>query len=662
MRRRGGLLTALLLALLGLSATASAQSSTTPDGQIGSIQSQRGTIQFVFSAGNLPSGSTLDPKSVVVTASDGTTLSATATVADTANAPRATVVRQTVLVFDVSGSMAGDGITGARGAAITYAQNLPKDVRIGLVTFSDTISVLLRPTTDRSALLAAVGHVQAQGNTALYDGVISASSLFDGLPANAEKRMLILSDGGDNISKHNLGDTINTLRGAGISADVVAFRLPGNQTALNAMAAGTGGRVLPAGSAQNLAGVFSQAAQEFRQQLLVTATVPPNLANKTTTLTVSANYGTASVSASSTVTLPDAAFSTSAPNLIVSAPAGSASTGQMWLILAVAFIAFLIIGLVALFLPVMAAARANKQARLAEMHRYRVLGALSTAEVVPTPGTGLAPQGGAPTALAERTLSFVDKTVRARGQRERLVSELDRAGMRIRPEEWAVIQVAAILVTGVTVLLISGNFFGLVIGAAVGWIGVRAFITTKISRRQNAFMDQLPDTLQLMASSLRTGFSLNQSLGGVVREGTEPTASEFARALTEVRLGAELEESLDNVAARMKCEDLAWVVIAIRISREVGGNLAEVLGTTVQTMRQRAELRGQVRVLSAEGRVSARILTALPFVVAGSLLIVRPGYLTPLIHSGAGIALLVLGGALLIVGTFWLNRLVKIKV
>ena len=662
MRRRGGLLTVLLLAVLGLGATASAASSTTPDGQIGSVQSQRGTIQFLFSAGNLPPGSTLDPKSIVVTASDGTTLSASAAVADTTNAPHATVLRQTVLVFDVSGSMAGDGITGARSAAITYAQNLPKDVRIGLVTFSDTISVLLRPTTDRAALLAAVGHVQAQGNTALYDGVISAAALFDGLPPNAEKRMLILSDGGDNISKHNLGDTINTLRGAGVSADVVAFRLPGNQTALNAMAAGTGGRVLPAGSASNLADVFSQAAQEFRQQLLVTANVPPNLANKTTTLTVSANYGAASVSATTTVTLPDAAFSTAAPSLVVSAPAGSASTSQLWLILLMAFAAFLIIGLIALFLPVMAAARANKAARLTEMHRYRVLGALGTTQAAPTPATAFSPQGGAPTALAERTLSFVDKTVRARGQRERLVSELDRAGMRIRPEEWAVLQVAVVLVTGVIVLVISGNFFGLVIGAALGWIAVRAFIRTKISRRQNAFMDQLPDTLQLMASSLRTGFSLNQALGGVVREGTEPTASEFARALTEVRLGAELEESLDNVAARMKCEDLSWVVIAIRISREVGGNLAEVLGTTVQTMRQRAELRGQVRVLSAEGRVSARILTALPFVVAGSLLIVRPGYLTPLIHSGAGIALLVLGGALLIAGTFWLNRIVKIKV
>ena len=129
-----------------------------------------------------------------------------------------------------------------------------------------------------------------------------------------------------------------------------------------------------------------------------------------------------------------------------------------------------------------------------------------------------------------------------------------------------------------------------------------------------------------------------------------------------MRLGAELEESLDDVAARMKCEDLSWVVIAIRISREVGGNLAEVLGTTVKTMRERAELRGQVRVLSAEGRVSARILTALPFVVAVLLLLVRPGYLTPLFHSGGGIALVVMGSVLLVLGTIWLNRLVKIKV
>jgi tight adherence protein B len=203
---------------------------------------------------------------------------------------------------------------------------------------------------------------------------------------------------------------------------------------------------------------------------------------------------------------------------------------------------------------------------------------------------------------------------------------------------------------------------GLVLGAVLGWVGARVFIRTRISRRASAFVDQLPDTLQLVAGSLRSGFSLNQALAGVVREGTEPTASEFARALAEVRLGSDLEDAIDGAADRMRCEDLRWVVMAVRISREVGGNLAEVLNNTVSTMRERAQLRGQVRALSAEGRVSAKVLIALPFLLVAFLLAFRPGYLDPLFNTAAGIAMLTAGSTLLLLGWFWLSRLVKIEV
>src|SRR6185437_7802670 len=106
---------------------------------------------------------------------------------------------------------------------------------------------------------------------------------------------------------------------------------------------------------------------------------------------------------------------------------------------------------------------------------------------------------GARAAVTQRTLSLVERTMRARGQRERLAGELDRAGLRMRPEEWAVIQLAAVLVPAVVGLLVSGSFIGFVIGAVAGWLAARLYIRTKISRRQAAFADQLPDTLQLLA-------------------------------------------------------------------------------------------------------------------------------------------------------------------
>jgi tight adherence protein B len=210
--------------------------------------------------------------------------------------------------------------------------------------------------------------------------------------------------------------------------------------------------------------------------------------------------------------------------------------------------------------------------------------------------------------------------------------------------------------------LLAGSFIAFLVGGALGFVAMRAFIRHKITKRAAQFTDQLPDTLQLLVGSLRTGFSLNQAFAGVVREGTEPTASEFARALTEVRLGSELEDAIDGVADRMKSDDLHLVVLAVRIAREVGGNLSEVLTTTMTTMRQRVELRGLVRILSAEGRLSARVLIALPFFVGGALLAFRPGYLHPMLHSVVGIVLLALGAALLAVGSLWLNRITKIEV
>jgi Flp pilus assembly protein TadB/Mg-chelatase subunit ChlD len=659
MARRCVVFFGLVLGLFGLAASASAAPSGDGEGHISNVQTQPGIVQFLFSVAKLPDGAILDPESIVVTA-DGTTLSASAGAGNESVNPdvKATApLRETMLVLDVSGSMSGDGIVAARSAAVRYARSLPSDVRVGLVTFSNKTTLRLKPTTRRELLVDAVGKVKAAGSTALYDGVLTAAAAMQGLPKNAERRMLILSDGDDTSSTHSLADVTHLLSNDKIPADVVAFRLPGSQAALKDIASQSHGRVLPAANTADLARVFTQAAAEFAQQILVTAKVPESLSGQATTLTATANAGSSSISATASVTLP-IAVADGGSTLKVSAPAGSASKLQLGLILAVAFVSFLIVAMIALFLPVMSHARAEKQARLAQMHRYRVLGAMGG----PAPTAVFASQRPTQTAVTQRALSIVDRTVRARGQRERLVGELDRAGMRLRPEEWAVIQVATVVVTAALVLVMTGSFVGFIIGGVIGWLGVRVFIKTKISRRQAAFMTQLPDTLQLLASSLRTGFSLNQALGGVVREGTEPTASEFARALTEVRLGADLEEALEDVANRMKCDDLSWVVMAIRISREVGGNLAEVLGTTVQTMRQRAELRGQVRVLSAEGRISARILTALPFFVAGALALVRPGYLKPLVTQPPGIAMLAVGITLLVLGTFWLSRIVKIKV
>jgi tight adherence protein B len=165
-----------------------------------------------------------------------------------------------------------------------------------------------------------------------------------------------------------------------------------------------------------------------------------------------------------------------------------------------------------------------------------------------------------------------------------------------------------------------------------------------------------------VVGSLRAGFSLPQSIDALVREGSEPVAGELGRALAETRLGGDLEDALDRVGQRNASQDVAWLVMAIRIQREVGGNLSEVLETAVGTMRERARLGRHVRALSAEGRLSAIILLAMPIVLGGWMFVFRREYLEPLYTRPLGILMLATSVLMIGVGGLWLRKIVRVEV
>jgi len=148
----------------------------------------------------------------------------------------------------------------------------------------------------------------------------------------------------------------------------------------------------------------------------------------------------------------------------------------------------------------------------------------------------------------------------------------------------------------------------------------------------------------------------------VVDEVGDPARSEFRRVQAESRLGLPLEDALHRMANRVDSEDLRWTVSAISIQREVGGNLSEVLNTVARTIRERAELKRSVSALTAEGRYSAVVLTLMPFVMFGGLLLVSTDYALQLLNTGIGRSMLILGGTLLAIGTFWINRVVNVEV
>jgi len=215
----------------------------------------------------------------------------------------------------------------------------------------------------------------------------------------------------------------------------------------------------------------------------------------------------------------------------------------------------------------------------------------------------------------------VTKRLMSPAAQRRLSGRLELAGVARKPTQWALLGGCVAVVVAAAISIVTRDvIIGLLVGAVVGWLSMRTLLRFLIRRRRGAFAEQLPDLLQLLASSLQSGFSLPQALDAVVRETAQPAAGEFARALAEARLGGDLEDCLETVADRMGSEDLRWAVMAIRIQRGMGGNLAEVLTTTVNTIRERGYLRRQVLALSAEGRLSAYILIALPVGVGAFLL------------------------------------------
>ncbi|GAA4678376.1 type II secretion system F family protein [Phytohabitans rumicis] len=320
------------------------------------------------------------------------------------------------------------------------------------------------------------------------------------------------------------------------------------------------------------------------------------------------------------------------------------------LYLGVAVVVF--IALVTLFLIIFAPlfGGVERRRRLAQIDLY----ARTARGEAPPP----AQAGGA---LAQGALAVTERVVRRGGWEDRFAAQLDRAGMSWRPQEWVLLRVG--IAVGLAVLLaIPLKLVGVALGLIMGWLVTAVYHRRRARRRLEKFASLLPDALRLVIGSLRSGFSLPQALDAMVKEVPEPVATEFSRAMTQVRLGMDLEEALDRLARRVRNRDLAWTVMAIRVQREVGGNLAEVLSTTVATIREREALRGHVRSLSAEGRFSAMVLLALPGIAALVMFAVRRDYISPLWTDPRGVVLLVVCIGLLGLGAFWLSRLVRVEV
>ncbi len=264
-------------------------------------------------------------------------------------------------------------------------------------------------------------------------------------------------------------------------------------------------------------------------------------------------------------------------------------------------------------------------------------------------------------------IAFLRKAARSaetaaekRGATTMIETALEQANIPMKPGEAIIAAIlmsilAAILLTAVT----QSAIWGIVSGGLVLLFAL-LFVNHVAARHRKRFETQLPDTLNLLATSLRAGYSLLQAVEAVGEEAPDPTRREFGRAMAEIRLGRPMDDALSDIAVRMDSTDFEWTVLAIEIQREVGGNLAEVLQTTAETMVQRNRLRREMKALTAEGRISAIVLSLLPVGLFLFISIANPDYMEPLLTSTIGLAVLVGGIVFIGIGIFWMQQIVKV--
>lgn len=561
------------------------------------------------------------------------------------------VRRTAVLAIDVSNSMRQNNrFAEAQDAARAFIEAAPDDLNIGIVTFADDVTVAQPPSLDRAESAAIIDDLSLSPQTSLHQGLIQA---VETAGDDGARSVLLLSDGRDTTDTP-VEDVVTAIKESGVRTDVIALDLSAEDTAvLDQFATAGEGSTISADDPAALTGLFTAEAETLARQVLISFDAPDVSEG---TLAVSITAGGENYTDSAFVNVgADASGGEATPaptELVPVEPSGFQVTREMM----IAGIAATGLGLLVLLIGVFGALGNRSQQTVEDrIAAYTRKGSRKLA------AAKAQPEASGMTASA---VGMAEKALEGReGLASALGAKLEAAGMSLKPAEWLLTHAAIVFLSGLmSLLLSSGSILWTGVGLALGGFLPWVYLSFKRSRRVKAFKYGLADTLQLMAGSLSAGLSLAQSVDTVVREGSEPIAGEFRRALVESRLGVEIEDALQGVGERMESVDFDWVVMAIRIQREVGGNLSELLTNVAATIREREYLERQVQALSAEGRLSVWILGGLPPGFMGYLLIANPEYLQPLVSTTIGFVMLGVMAVLLVSGILWMKKLVKVDV
>jgi tight adherence protein B len=648
----GALLAVLALGLWGVSPASAADTAPDTGADTAAIDNavpEKGAVRLLVS---VPGESEVDLAGVEVTV-DGDDAESEAVAAS-----QSSVRRTSILAIDTSASMRGTRIAEAKKAALTYLSAVPANVQVGVLTFDDNVNLVVPPSLDRDAAGAAIAGLKLTLETSLYDGVLGAlDAVGPGGAKAGQRKILVLSDGKDTTTT-SLDEVLEGIESSKAQVNVVSLQRGDEANApLNAIAKAGKGTMLTTEDPAALTAAFTKEADALARQIVVTAQVPTGSEETSSNVLVTVPTVDETFTASAYVpvrTARDIAAETASRARPASVNAGPLDLSTNVMYGAVGAIAVGLLGMIA----IMAMGRGKASASTTLSEQIQAYGVMAVpgqsgprADAASNAFTGQARQA------AERALAN-NKNMEAR-----IAQSLESAGVALKPAEWLLLRAAILVGGGLFGLLVASSniIFGVLIVLAaliVPWF----YLRRKKKKRLKAFGTGLADTLQLMSGSLSAGLSLSQSVDTIVREGAEPIASEFRRVVIESRLGVTIEDALEGVVQRMDSRDFGWVVMAIRIQREVGGNLAELLLTVAATLREREYLRRHVHALSAEGRLSCYVLGGLPPGFLLYLTVSKPDYVEPIFSTPIGWLMLIGMVTLLGVGILWMSKVSKVDV
>jgi tight adherence protein B len=647
-------LLALVAALMLLAAPALAQTAS-QEIEITDINGSRypdgGQAQMVINFKNFAEEP--DPASLEVTA-NGQAVSDL----EVESIGNSTVSVGVVLAIDASGSMAGTPIEESKTAAKSFVEQARPEDRIAVIAFGDEVQVLAGFTNNKESLNNTIDAIVADPNaeTSFNDAVIEGVGLFDQPSAdNLLGNMIILTDGADTVSEASLDDAVSSVSSSDVRVFGVALEGSDfNPDPVQQIADAGGGLFLSTPDPESLSSLYGAIGREINNTLVARFVSPistPGDVEFAVTYEGLTSTQTFGVSGYAVTTTTGPTTTTTLAPLTTIIAEGNAPLGIDTLML----VGAAGLGLTLFLFLIILFGREDDDDPGRFAKRLQAYGRRSAK---PTEEKGSFLER---IPILNRFTQAAEQEVRKRGLLSGVNATLEQANIPMSPGEAILGMLGLAAVGGIMMAIFNGLIVG-VISFAVFLVIVVFVIRFLGGREKRKFEKQLPDTLTLMSTSLRAGYSLLQATEAVSSEAPDPTAREFGRAIAEARLGRSVTDALVGVVERTQSKDFEWAVMAIEIQREVGGNLAEVLQTVADTMRARNRLKGEIKALTAEGRISALVLGGLPFVVFGFLWATNRDYLEPLLTNVFGQIAMGVGILLMLGGLFWLKKIIEIEI